>query len=343
MLPCAPAAGPSGFADRVRTVAAPPSDSSGPVRDVARWGGRDFVQCETRTWWTSDAGRTWKHKDWFKDGPKGTVPALDKAGFTRASYGIWLGNRNGHLAWAFDTVSGGWVESPIGKGAAAAAGSGGRLYVLTGDRVLRTTRDAGVTWDPFPLPDSVRAGAFFDEILAEGEGVILRVRDPANNQRPAATLDGGRTWHWLPAHAPAALAHGCVYVFSEGRMAAICPGSVRRSDAPFASAQALFADPAGSVYAWADSALYASGPGSAQPWTVLASPSQLSGWERARDVLFCARGGTLSWFTGAAPAAGLRARRSGNGRGRPFENQVSWWMFHGRPYGVDGRGPAPLR
>ena len=36
-------------------IAAPPSDTSGPVRDVVRWGGRAFVQCDTRTWWTADA------------------------------------------------------------------------------------------------------------------------------------------------------------------------------------------------------------------------------------------------------------------------------------------------
>lgn len=296
-----------------------------------------FVQCETRTWWTADAGRTWKHREWFKDGPKGTVPSLDKAWFTRATAGLWLGNRNGPLAWAFDTASGDWAECSFGRGVTVSAGSGDRLYALTGDHALRFSRDAGVTWAAMPVPDSVRVGTFFDDLLADGDRVLLRVRDPANSQRPAATLDGGRTWQWLPAHAPTALAHGCAYALAQGHFVASCPDTRPRTPVPFASAAALFTDPGGFIFAWADSALYARTAGTSGVWSVLAARKDLRGWERTRDILFRLDAGTLSWFTGAAVVSGLGPRAPAARKPGPNHHEL-WYSWLGR--GHDGLGRA---
>lgn len=317
-------------------IAAPPTDTSGPLRDVVRWGGRVFVQCDTRTWWTADAGRSWKHRDWFVDGSKGRVPSLDKAWLTRSTGGLWLGNRNGPLAWAFDTAAGTWVVCPFGRDVVASAGSGDRLYALTGAHALRFTRDAGVTWGSLPLPDSVRVGTYFDDILADGDRVILRLRDLSNTQPPAVTLDGGATWAWLPAHAPTALAQGCAFAAIDAQIAAICPESLPRSDAPFDAAQALFTESGGALFAWVDSMLYVRERATSLAWSVLATAEDLEGWGRARDVLYCLRGGTLSWFTGAPAASPVRPPLA-QARKRPPDHQESWCMFNGLPHDARGR------
>lgn len=338
LLPCAASVT---FSDRVMEIAAPPTDTSGPLRDVVRWGGLAFVQCDTRTWWTADAGRSWKHRDWFADGQKGRVPSLDKAWFTRAAGGLWLGNRNGPLAWAFDTTAGAWVVCPFGRGVVASAGSGDRLYALTGGHSLRSTRDAGVTWDSVPLPDSVRVGTFFDDVQADGERVILRVRDLANSQRPAVTLDGGATWSWLPAYAPTILAQGCAFAAGEAQIAAICPDSRPPASTPFTAAQALFTETGGILFAWADSMLYVRERAAPMAWSVLASAEELRGWGRTRDILYCLRGGALSWFTGAAAAASIHPTAPRAGAAAVWHHG-NWCMWRGLSFDARGRNlPRP--
>jgi hypothetical protein len=183
-------------------------------------------------------------------------------------------------------------------------------------------------------------GSFFDDLQADGDGVILRARDLANSQRPAATLDGGKTWRWLPAHAPTALAHGCAYAVADARLAGFCPEDRVFGETPFASPKALFTAAGGAIFAFADSTLFAADAGAMRNWSVLAAAEDLRGWDRARDVLFCVRGGTLSWFNGAAAVSGIRLPGPSRPGAGPKHHGL-WYEHLGRGY--DGLGRIDRR
>ena len=337
LLPCCPCAA-SAFTDRILESPRPASDSAtGPFAAVARWGGCVFIHHDLRTWWSADAGKTWKSHGWIQDTPKGPVPILDGGWFTRTGPALWLGNRNGSLAFRYDPALDDWVAAESLAGTIAAAGSGDRLLSLSADHVLRASRDAGVTWVGIPLPDSVRVGTFFDDMLADGDRLVLRVRDRDNSQPAAATLDGGKTWTWLPAHAAVVLARGCVYALQDGILETICVGIRARTAAPFVNARALFADTAGAVFAWADSALYQRDPGAQATWTLIATKADLEGWSLRRDVLFCLRAESLSWFTGQLKTAvGIRAIAPITRQGIPRHHET-WCLFRGRIHDLSGR------
>ncbi len=309
LLTFAAPASPSAFSERVMAAPAPPAAASGAFAAVARWDGRLFVHHDLRTWWSADAGRTWKSRDWVIQTPKGPVPLLEGGWFTRTSQALWLGNRSGALAWRYDASADDWTDSGCVPGAMAAAGAGDGLYVLSADHGLRVTRDRGVTWSAIPVPDSVRVGTYFDDVLAEGDRIILRVRDAGNSQRAAVSADGGRSWNWLTAHAAVGLAHGCVYALREGRLESDCGAGSATAAVPFGEAQALFADATGSLFALSDSTLYRRTTDAPEKWQPIAGREDLRGWTLGRDVLFCLRDDSLNWFNGApAPTAGIRIR-----------------------------------
>lgn len=328
MLLCA-AARPQSFAQRVQRAALPSLDSAGAFCATARWGGRLFILFDAACFWTdgaanrtADANRAWIRQDLLRTGPKGSVPAAQGGWFTRCANGLWLGNREGALAWRFDTAAGAWAAWPSGTGAMAAAGDGDRLFVLAPDHVLRSTRNAGASWEEMALPAEVRRGTFFDDILAEGDHLILRARDPAQGQPAARSFDGGATWDFLPAHILPVLAQGRLYAFGDSLLAIHRPGAESLTlQAP--RARAAFADSAGLLFAWADSGLYvldaqaavdAAAASGADPhvpiaWSPAADPGTLRGWSLGRDILYRLEGANLEWFDGSpAPTDAARAR-----------------------------------
>jgi hypothetical protein len=368
------AARPQSFAQRVQRVTLPSLDSAGAFCATARWGGRLFILFDAACFWTSGSPATadgnggWTRQNLVRTGPKGSIPAAQGGWFTRCANGLWLGNREGALAWRFDTAAGAWAAWPSGTGAMAAAGNRNRLFVLAPDHVLRSTRNAGDTWEEIVLPAEVRSGTFFDDILADGDHLILRSRDPARSQPAARSFDGGATWAFLPAHALPVLAHGRLYAFGDSLLGVHRPGAESLT-LPAPRARAAFADSAGLLFAWADSGLYvldaqaavdaAAGilaPG-ADPhvpnaWSPAAAPDALRGWSLGRDILYRLEGGSLEWFDGLpipADAAQAHARR-GIIRPRPgyrfdpadpggfrLESSGSDWDPVGRPV----RGTKP--
>jgi hypothetical protein len=320
------------FEDLVQRVPAPPAESSGAFSSVTRWHGRLFVLHDAACFASADGGRTWARQAFVRPGPKGPAPALEGGWFTRADNGLWLGNREGALAWRFDPDSGSWRPWAPGAGAIAAAGSGDRLYALSADHVLRVSRDAGANWTRLLLPDTVRVGTFFDDLLADGDALLLRARDAGNAQPAAYSLDGGATWEWLPAHAIVALARGCAYAFSATMWETRCARERAADPLPFARPRFVFGDGEGALFAWSEAGVHSLGPAPGAGWTLVAAPAAVAGWSAGRDFLFCLRDGTLAWFTGRADAVSVH---------KPIRKKYPGKRFRLPGAGRDllGRGP----
>ncbi|MDB5103791.1 MAG: hypothetical protein JWP91_1480 [Fibrobacteres bacterium] len=341
----------AGFRDRVRQCPVPPADSAGSAdprafADAVEWGGRIFLHFDMRTWWTADTGRTWKSHGWILDTPKGPVPVLEAGWFTSTRPALYLGNRSGDLGYVFDAAADDWKPFEAGSDPAAppgatvaAGGDGERLYALSADHALRATGDAGVTWSAVPLPDSVRVGTWFDDLQAEGPRLLLRNRDASSVQRAAASLDGGATWFWLAPHAAVILSRGCAHAFLHATLETRCPGAAVASSggAPFEKAQALFSDGAGTLFAWADSALYSGKPDPpGWHWDRIAGKEELRGWSYERDLLFRMDSGRVEWFSPSHGAAsGMRPPAARRGPHlRRYASPPAWIQTGRRP---DGR------
>ncbi|HKP96507.1 MAG TPA: hypothetical protein VJ385_12185 [Fibrobacteria bacterium] len=305
---------PSAFRDWVKACPAPPAEPPGAAGPRAfsaavEWDGRLFLHADARTYWTADGGRAWKSRSWVRETPKGPVPALEGGWFTATLPALYLGNRSGAIAYAFDPAGGDWTPFAMAEAAVAAGGDGERLFTYTAGRELRVSGDRGGLWSAIPLPDSIRIGTYFDELQVQGPRILLRNRDVTAVDRAASSLDGGATWMRWPAHAAVSLSQGCVTGFLRGGLDARCAAgrAFSLSDAPFGAAQKLFADGQGTLFAWADSALYACRPGDADwHWSLLASKEALRGWTFNRNFLYRVVSGTLEWFSpGTDPVSGL--------------------------------------
>jgi hypothetical protein len=338
-LPACPRA--QSFADRVHRVAAPAADSAGEFRGIARWGGRLFVLHEAACFWSADGGRAWARQDFAAYGPKGRVPLLPGAWFARSADGLWLNSRDRALAWRFDSGSGNWLAWDPGALVMAATGWGTRLYALTPDHRLRMTGNSGDTWAEILLPAAVKDGAFFDNLLVEGDHLVLGTM-PSGSQPAAYSLDGGSTWDFLAPRAAPLLAHGRLYAFRDSQVTIYRDGAERVSR-PAPPTRAAFADSAGALFSLCDSGLFVLDPAAERPWLRLADAEEMRGWSEARDLLYRREGGVLAWFDGLAdrpdglaPAGGPRGTRGHarfgfdpGGRGTP-------WI------GMDGGDRDPL-
>jgi hypothetical protein len=319
------------FSDRIHRVPAPDAGSAGEFtgdfRGVARWGGRLFILYEAACFWSVDGGRAWVRQDFAYAGPKGPAPGLPGAWFTRAAEGLWLNSRDRALAWRFDPAAGVWRAWDAGAFAMAAAGWGDRLYALTPDHRLRLTRNAGDTWGEIPLPAAVREGTFFDDLLAEGDHLVLQA-GPSDTHLAAYSLDGGATWAFLAPRALPILAHGRLYAFRDSLLTVYRPGaeSLSRWAAP---TRAAFADSAGTLFSLCDSGLYALNPADGGSWRRMADAEELRGWAAGREILYRREGDTLAWFDGLPESldgiGSLEKRRRSGGAPR---------------FGFDPAGPA---
>lgn len=293
-LALAAAIGAQTFSERVHRVTAPEAASAGRFLGITRWGGRLFVLHEAACFWSSDGGATWSRQDFAADGPKGSVPGLIGAWFAAGAGGLWLNTRDRALAWRFE--AGGWRAWVPGALVMAAAGWGDRLYALTPDHRLRLTRNSGDTWGEIPLPSAVKDGTFFDDLLVEGDHLVLRA-EPVGNHAAAYSFDAGATWAFLAPRALGLLAHGRLYSFRDSLLIVYRDGADSFSR-PALPTRAAYADSEGALFSLCDSGLFVADPAGIGPWTRVAGPEELRGWTEGRDVLYRREGGVLAWFDG---------------------------------------------
>lgn len=298
-----------------------------------------FLHFDGRTWRTADNGRTWSGHGWMRDSPKGPVSDLAGGRFTATRTALYLGNGSGVLAYAFDAAAGDWKAFPAGSGVLAAAGDGDRLYAYTADGILRVTPDGGASWARVDIPESMRLGAYFDQVRAEGPIILVSNRNVTASGGAIATRDAGATWMRFPAGTATGLGGGCLYEFESGRLRMRCAPAFESADlagAPFDSARALFADRQGNLFARTDSALFVCHPtpGVSLQWGLFAGGEALRGWTLSGGTLWRLEAGRFAWISlEPSGATGLSSplRRGPSVRA----SQVPAWILRGRK--PDGR------
>jgi|GEM_PF-7088487 len=321
------------------------------------WGGGFFLHYMDGTFRTGNGGRDWEAMDSIVREDGVTMHAFDHPlVFLIATRGkIILFYRGPNQFARYEPNSGVWKMErfPLDSTFTFSIGADPASLVRhvqsyahgvgIGTRYqLQRSVDEGVTWRTIPAPDSVLSiSNDFEKIQVDGNGVLV-FGEPF--KQAAASLDGGLTWIKPPDSAAVLLDAGCLHWVDKGESHSKCAGSTRFVSAPFRRARKLWGDGRGTLFAWADSALYVSPADARTPiWKVLATKAELRGWAMEGDVLSMHADEKVRIFSPGSSAATAIANHPESGRRdhlRPsprFTGRMIWFDFAGLPHDIRGK------
>ncbi|MDB5048203.1 MAG: hypothetical protein JWO30_1274 [Fibrobacteres bacterium] len=274
---------------------------SGNNRLIAleEWGGRIFMQYNRDNYRSADAGKTWRSQDWtllsepfYSSQPEAVLISTRKR--------LVLASRLYRNAAVFNPVSDQWESLRLAEDALdAVGGDGERIYRYSIAGSLEYSEDPATGWIRIPFPSAI-SGGLYQRIQASGDRILLTSAESSPQQNPLGTFDGGATWTFYPDSARMLIDGDCFRWIDRGALYSQC-GSAPRAltrPAPFHSAQRLFRDGKGALFALADSTLFTLDLNGAAPdWGVLASKADLRGWDLKSSVLYRHVDGKVQWFS----------------------------------------------